>query len=203
MAEVTLTATTGRELGTSSSRRLRAEGFIPATVYGMGKDASSVQVARPDFRKAMTTDAGVNALIKLTVDGETEYALVKEIQRHTVRREVIHIDLLRIDPEVPIVLDVPVVLTGEAKQVTAGGGMINQRLRSLRVTVRPDSIPTEITMSITNLDVEQTFTVGDLALPDGVTTELDPTTAVVSAPLTRAAIVAARQAAKGDDAAES
>lgn len=194
MAEVTLTATTGRELGTSASRRLRAEGFIPATVYGMGKEAQSVQVARGDFRKAMTTEAGVNALIKLSVDGDTEYALVKEIQRHTVRREVTHIDLLRIDPEVPMILDVPVVLTGEAKQVTAGGGMINQRLRNLRVTVRPDAIPTEIAVSITNLDVEQTLTVEDLNLPDGVTTDADPTTAVVSTPLTRAAIVAARQA---------
>ena len=140
MAEVTLTATTGRPLGSSASRRLRAEGKIPATVYGMDKDAVSVTITRSDLRKAMTTDAGVNALIKLEIDGAaTEYALVKEIQRHTVRREVTHLDLLRIDPETAMVLDVPIVLTGDAKKVSGGGGFVDQKLSTLRVTVRPDS----------------------------------------------------------------
>ena len=203
MAEVTLTATTGRELGTSASRRLRAEGSIPATVYGLGKDATSVEITRADFRKAMTTEAGVNALIKLSLEGETEHALVKEIQRHKVRRDVTHIDFLRIDPEVPMFLEIPVVITGEAKKVTAGGGMINQRLRALRVTVRPDSIPTELTVSITDLDVEETITVADLQLPAGVTTEVDETTPIVSSPLTRAAMVAARQAKAADGEAQA
>ena len=108
MAEVTLTATTGRTTGSSASRRMRADGLIPATVYGMGTDAVSVTITRADLRKAMTTDAGVNALIKLEIDGAaTEFTLVKEIQRHTVRREVIHVDFLRIDPHKAMVLDVP------------------------------------------------------------------------------------------------
>ena len=202
MAEVTLTATTGRPTGSSASRRLRAQGQIPATVYGMGKDAGSVTVTRADLRRAMTTEAGVNALIRLEVEGfDTEYALVKEIQRHQVRRDVTHIDLLRIDPEKAMVLDVPIILTGEAKKVTGGGGFIDQKLSTLRVTVRPDSIPTELTAVISNMDVEEVLTVADIVLPSGVTTELDPGTPVVTANLTRAAIVAARQAAKAEEAA--
>ncbi len=202
MAEVTLTATTGRPTGSSASRRLRAQGQIPATVYGMGKDAVSVTVTRADLRRAMTTEAGVNALIRLEVEGfDTEYALVKEIQRHQVRRDVTHIDLLRIDPEKAMVLDVPIILTGEAKKVTGGGGFIDQKLSTLRVTVRPDSIPTELTAVISNMDVEEVLTVADIVLPSGVTTELDPGTPVVTASLTRAAIVAARQAAKAEEAA--
>jgi len=202
MAEVTLTATTGRPLGSSASRRLRAEGQIPATVYGMGKDAISVTITRADLRKAMTTEAGVNALIRLEVDGEdTEYALVKEIQRHQVRREVTHLDLLRIDPEKAMVLDVPIVLVGEAKKVSGGGGFIDQKLSTLRVTVRPDSIPTQLTATITNMDVEEVLTVADIALPSGVTTDLDAGTPVVTANLTRAAIVAARAAAKAEESA--
>lgn len=204
MAEVTLTATTGRPTGSSASRRLRAEGQIPATVYGMGKDAVSVSIARADLRRAMTTEAGVNALIKLEVDGAaTEYTLVKEIQRHTVRREVTHLDLLRIDPETAMVLDVPIVLQGEAKKVSGGGGFIDQKLSTLRVTVRPDSIPTELTAVITAMDVDDVLTVADVSLPAGVTTDLDPGTPVVTAALTRAAIVAARQAAKAADAVDA
>ncbi|MEZ5321883.1 MAG: 50S ribosomal protein L25 [Microthrixaceae bacterium] len=196
MAEVTLTASTGREKGSSASRRLRAAGAVPATVYGMGKDAVSVSVQRADLRRAMTTDAGVNALIRLEVDGaETEYALVKEVQRHTVRRDVIHIDLLRIDPHKEMVLDVPIVLTGEAKKVTGGGGFVDQRLTALQVIVRPDSIPTELVADISDMEVNDTIAVSDLALPRGVTTDVDPATPVVHASLTRAALVAARAAA--------
>lgn len=202
MAEVTLTATTGRPTGSPASRRMRAEGLIPAVVYGMGTDAVSITIARSDLRKAMTTDAGVNALIKLEIDGAaTEYTLVKEIQRHTVRREVTHVDLLRIDPHKEMVLDVPIVLVGDAKKVSGGGGFIDQKLSTLRVTVRPDSIPTELTAVISNMDVEDVLTVADLVLPAGVTTELDETTPIVTASLTRAAIVAARQAAKAEEAA--
>lgn len=200
MAEVTLTATTGRTTGSPASRRMRAEGLIPAVVYGMGTDAVSVTVTRSDFRKAMTTDAGVNALIKLEIDGAaTEYTLVKEIQRHTVRREVTHIDLLRIDPHKEMVLDVPIVLVGDAKKVSGGGGFIDQKLSTLRVTVRPDSIPTELTAVISNMDVEDILTIADLTLPNGVTTDLDPTTPIVTAALTRAAIVAARAAMKAEE----
>jgi large subunit ribosomal protein L25 len=202
MAEVTLTATTGRTTGSPDSRRLRAEGKIPAVVYGMGKDAVSVTILRSDLRKAMTTEAGVNALIKLEVDGAaTEYTLVKEIQRHTVRREVTHLDFLRIDPEKAMVLDVPIVLTGDAKKVTGGGGFVDQKLSTLQVTVRPDSIPTQLTAVISNMDVEDVLTVADLTLPSGVTTELDPSTPIVTAALTRAAIVAARAAAKSEESA--
>ena len=203
MAEVTLIAETGRITGSSSSRRLRAEGKIPATVYGLGKDPQTVTVTRADLRKAMTTEAGVNALIRLEIDGSTEYTLVKEIQRHPVRREVSHLDFLRIDPGKAMTLDVPIVIVGDAKKVTSGGGIIEQKLKGLRVSVRPDSIPSELSAFIAEMDVEDVLTVADLVLPDGVTTELEGETPVVTAQLTRAAMVAARQAAQADAAVDA
>ena len=202
MAEVTLIAETGRVTGSSASRRLRLEGMIPATVYGMGKDPVTVAVSRANLRKAMTTDAGVNALIRLEIDGATEFTLVKDIQRHPVRREVAHLDFLRIDPEKAMTLDVPITLKGEAKKVGSGGGIIEQKLKRLRVVVRPDSIPTEIPAPIAQMDVEDVLTVADLVLPAGVTTEVDGDTPVVTAQLTRAAMVAARQAASAATAGD-
>lgn len=196
MAEVTLIAETGRETGSSSSRRLRAAGRIPATVYGMNKEAIAISVTRSDLRKAMTTDAGVNALIRLEIDGTPEYTLVKEVQRHTVRREVSHLDFLRIDPEKAMTLEVPIVLVGDAKKVNSSGGFVEQKMNQLQVTVRPDSIPTEIGAHIGNLDIDDSITVGDLILPAGVTTEVELDQLVVTAGLTRAAMVALRQAAK-------
>jgi len=202
MSEVSLTAQTGRPQGSAASRRLRGEGHIPAVVYGLGKDPVAISVERSDFRRAMTTEAGTNALIQLAIDGGVvESTLVKEIQRHPVRRDVTHVDFIRIDPEVAMTLDVPIVLVGDAKKVSSAGGITEQRLAQLRVTVRPDSIPTQITADVGNMVVDDVLTVGDLVLPAGVTTEVDPTKPVVTAQLTRAAIVAMRAAAKGEEPA--
>jgi len=199
MNVVPLTVETGRELGSSPSRRMRAEGRIPATVYGMGQDTVSVTVERSELRRALTTPAGVNALIQLAVDGTDQYTLVKEIQRHPVRRDPIHIDFQRIDPETPMSLSVPIVLIGDAKQVTSNGGMIEHSAQQLQVSVRPDAIPNEIVVDITNLQIDDVVTVGDLPLPDGVTTDTDPGAPVVVASLTRAAMIAARVAAGGTE----
>ena len=201
MSEVSLTAQTGRPQGSAASRRLRGEGTIPAVVYGLGKDPVAISVERGDLRRAMTTEAGTNALVLLSVDGAApESTLVKEIQRHPVRREVTHVDFIRIDPERPMTLDVPIVLVGDTKKVTSAGGITEQRLAQLRVSVRPDSIPTQIDADVSNMVVDDVLSVGDLRLPDGVSTDVDPTKPVVTAQLTRAAIVAMRQAAKGEDA---
>ncbi len=199
MNVVPLTAETGRETGTGTSRRLRAEGRIPATVYGLGSEPTSVTVVRSDVRRALSTPAGMNALIELSFDGTKQYTLVKELQRHPVRRDPIHLDFQRIDPEVPMHVTVPIVMTGEAKKVTSNGGMIDQTLTALHVSVRPDSIPNEFRIDISNMEVDDVLTVADLTLPDGVHVDIDMDTAVVTASLTRAAIVAARVAAGGVD----
>lgn len=196
MNVVPLTVETGRELGSSASRRLRGEGLIPATVYGMGAEPVSVHVDRADLRRALTTAAGVNALIELTFGDQRDYTLVKEVQRHPVRRDPIHIDFQRIDPEKPMSLDVPVVMVGEAKKVTANGGIVEQVLTTLRVSVRPDSIPNQFTIDVSATEIDDVITVADVELPAGVTTEVDETTPVVTATLTRAAMVAQRAADK-------
>lgn len=195
MNEVTLTVEPRSERGSAESRRMRASGKIPATIYGLGEDPRAVTVARSDLRRALSTAAGVNALIRLDVAGESTHTLVKEIQRHPVRRDPIHVDFIRIDAETPMELTIPVVLTGEAKQVTSNGGMVEQRLTHLLVSVRPDSIPNELRQDISGLEIDTIITVGDLRLPNGVSTDVDPGTPVVAGSLTRAAMDAQRAAA--------
>jgi len=199
MNVVSLSVESGRELGSSRSRRLRALGRIPGTVYGMGSDAVSVTVERSELRRALTTEAGVNALIELSFDGTKQYTLVKEIQRHPVRRDPIHLDFQRIDPEVPMTLTIPIVFTGEPKKVTANGGMIETMSQSIRVSVRPDAIPNEFSVDLSDLEIDQSVTVGDLMLPEGVTTDVDPEQPIVVAILTRAAMVTTRDGGEGAD----
>jgi len=180
MAEITLPAHSGRTTGTRPSKRLRSEGKVPATVYGLGGDSVSVSVDWRELRHALTTDAGMNALINLEIDGHaTELTIVKEMQRHPIKRNVLHIDFLRVSRDVAIEVEVPIVLEGEAEQVTREGGLVEQALFHLTVRAKPGSIPNELTLDISGLTIGESLRVSDLSLPGGVETEVDPEEAVV------------------------
>jgi large subunit ribosomal protein L25 len=198
MSEVTLTASTGRETGTRPSRRLRREGLVPGVVYGEGKDALTVAVDYKELRRALSTDAGQNALITLDVDGTSYLTVVKEIQRHPVRREVIHVDFMTVDPNAPIEVEVPIHLVGEAKEVSQNGGITEQRLMAVKVLVKPDAIPDGIEADITDLTLSTSITAGDLPLPEGVELVTDPEIAVVTAELTRAAVTGRAEASEAE-----
>ena len=180
MAEITLPAHSGRTTGTRPSKRLRGEGKVPATVYGLGGDSVSVSVDWRELRHALTTDAGMNALINLEIDDHaTELTIVKEMQRHPIKRNVLHIDFLRVSRDVAIEVEVPIVLEGEAEQVTREGGLVEQALFHLTVRAKPGSIPNELTLAISGLTIGESLRVSDLSLPGGVETDVDAEEAVV------------------------
>ncbi len=188
MSEVTLAAEIGRTTGTRPSRRLRAEGRVPGVVYGGGKEAETITFRRADLRHALNTEAGRNALVRLEFEGQSFLTLVREIQRHPVRRDVTHVDFLKVDETKPVELDIPVVLVGEAKQVTVMGGMTEQRVNSVRVRVRPDNIPNAIEVDISDMRLDRSILVKDLEMPEGAISLSKPQQAVVTAELTRAAV---------------
>ena len=198
MAEITLTAETGRPAGSRPSGRLRAEGKVPGVVYGHGADPVPVAVQWRDLRHALTTDAGLNALIDLDIAGERQLTIVKELQRHPVRRTVIHVDFLRISRDEEISVEVPIVLEGEAEDVLRDDGTVEQVLHALTITAKPGAIPNEITIDVSGLRVGDTIRVGDLALPAGVTTDVDADESVVGAH----GAVAAELPEEGVEAAE-
>lgn len=203
MSEVTLTATAGRPTGTGHARRIRAEGRVPAVVYGGGEPATTITIDRRELRQALNTDAGQNALITLDVDGDKVVTVVRELQRHPVRRDVTHVDFLKVDPTKPIEVEVPIHLEGEAKAVARAGGITEQRISVLRVRVRPDSIPDAVTVDISEMTLERSILVKDLELPDGVKAVTNPQQAVVTAELTRAAVNLRQQADGGGEEAEA
>ncbi len=182
---ITLTASTGRIAGSRSSTRLRTDGLVPAVVYGLGRDAIAVSVPWPDLRRALTTEAGLNALITLDVDGQKDLAIIKDLQRHPVRRNVLHIDFLRVDPDAPVAVEVPLILVGEAKLVEARKGIVDQPLKSLTVKAKPADIPSQIEIDITNLDIGVAITVETITMPAGVTTDIDDSVQLVLGLATR------------------
>jgi len=202
--DVTLIAETGRTTGSRPSSRLRAEDKVPGVVYGLDQDPVSVVVDRKELRRALNTEAGLNALITLEVDGHEDLTIVKDLQRHAVRRSVEHVDFLRVDRKVSIIVDVPIVLIGEAKEVDNAQGVVEQLLHALTVSARPGSIPSQFEADITDLVIGGAIRVADLTLPAGVTTEVDPEEQIALGRGTRAEAEpepAEGEVAEGDEAA--
>lgn len=180
MAEIKLQATTGRALGNGPSRRIRAEGKVPAVVYGLGADPVAITVEWRPLRAALTTDAGLNALIDLEIDGNVDLTIIKELQRHPIRGDVMHVDFLRVSADAEITVDVPIVLEGEARKVTDEGGTVDHVLFTVSVNAKPADIPNELVVDISELEIGEAIRVADLDLPAGVSTDLDPEEPVVT-----------------------
>lgn len=180
MAELILKTDTQRELGTRPSRRLRRSGRIPGVVYGLGGESVSVAVDARDLRSVLNTEAGLNALLTLDVEGDRQLSLVKELQHHPVRNEVIHVDFIRVDADIAVEVEVRVVLEGEATAVSNEDGVVDQVAFTVAVLAKPESIPNELTVDISEMTMGDTVRTGDLELPEGVELAGDPEELVAS-----------------------
>jgi large subunit ribosomal protein L25 len=177
----TLVAITGRETGSSASRRLRREEKIPGVIYGLGMDPLSVIVDRRDLRQALSGAAGSNTILEINVDGNTYPAVVKEMQRHPVRRTVAHIDFLRINMSEELTIAVPVRLSGEAKAVIAEGGLVDPSADTIDIVTTPANMPSEITIDISHMKPGDVIRLSEIVLPTGTRALGDPDLAIVTA----------------------
>lgn len=201
MPEITLEALSGRVTGSAESNRLRAQGRIPAVVYGHGTDPVPVSVDARQLRAALSTDAGLNQLLNLQVGSTTHLALARELQRHPVRNSVSHVDFLIVRRDEVVTADVPLTLVGEAKEVERQGGLVEQPVTSISVRATPDRIPNTIEIDISELQVGENIRVSDLRLPEGVEIDIDPEEAVVTTELSAAALGSSEEEAEGGEAA--
>ena len=199
MSETVLTAEVGRRAGSSDSRRLRAEGKIPAVVYGHGMDPISVSVDRRELRQALSGAAGMNTILDLSVDGTVYPTLIKDIQRHPVKRSVQHIDFIQVNLNEQIVVAVPIHLEGEAKEVVANNGLVDLAMQELQVRTTPRSIPDGITIDISEMTPDSVIRIEDIVLPAGVVADGEPDAVVVTVLMMRTAASEAEEAA--DEAA--
>ena len=196
-----LNAETGRSTGSANARRMRREDSIPAVVYGHGMTPLSITVARRDLRIALSGAAGMNTVVDLTVDGTVYPAIVKELQRHPVRRTVQHVDFLQVNLNEEIVVAVPLRLEGEAKEVQANNGLVDPAVDTIEVRTTPRNIPDEFVVDITDFTMDTTMTLGELPMPAGVTPTHDLDMAIVTVLITRAALAEEAEAGEGEEGA--
>lgn len=195
--DVVLIAEPRSERGTGPSGRLRRAGRLPAVVYGLGEDTAAVTVSSHDLDLILAK--GVNSLITLRLEGSDLLALARQVQRHPVRGELLHVDFVRVSVDVAIAADVSLVLVGEPVGVR-NGGLLDQQLFSIPVEAKPQDIPTSIEIDVSALDLSDQLRVVDVPLPAGVSTPLDSDTLLAAITVPRG--LAADEEGEGGEAAE-
>ncbi len=161
--------------GSRAARRLRKAGLIPGVIYGHGKAATPIAVEPHVMREAISTSAGLHAVLEITIDGKRgkRRAIIKEVELHPTRSTAVHIDLQEIRLDETIESVVTVRFEGESKGVKAGG-VLDESLREVTVKGRVTDIPEHLVLDVTDLDINETGRVADLQVPDAIVVLGDP-----------------------------
>lgn len=150
--------------GSSSARRLRASGKVPAILYGHRETPVNLAIDTEALDQMLSTG---HQLVTLNVQGKQERALLKEVQYDTWGREVLHVDFSRVGLDELVTVEVPVVSHGTPKAILSGA-VLEQPLHELEIECKADAIPDQILVEVGGLELDQKIHVKDLALPEGV-----------------------------------
>jgi large subunit ribosomal protein L25 len=188
MATVSLSAKARDTIGTGNARKLRQQGEVPAVIYGHSREAQSLSLNTRDVEKLLAQIAGTSTVVELTVDGKTARTLIREVQRHPFKRQVLHVDFQELVAGEKVTLRVPLRFHGTPVGVRDSGGILEETMHQVSLRVDPSSIPDHIDVDVGALTIGHSIHVRDLNLPAGaeVMDDEDATVALVSAP--RAAV---------------
>lgn len=177
--------------GKGAARKLRGAGRVPAVLYGGGMEPVSLSIDAMEAGHLFQAISVENTIVELDIEGEkgAQQTLVREVQTHAHRMELIHVDFLRIQKGVAIELEIPVHLVGTPVGVKLHGGIVEQIIHELPVECIPSLIPEMLEVDVSALDVDDSLHVKDIPLPEGVEAMIDAerTVCVVAVPRAAAA----------------
>ncbi len=180
---VSLSATVREETGKGAARQARFQKKVPAVIYGHGRPTQTLMVDALALEKALTGIEPESTLIELSVDGKTSRTLIREIQRHPLRPDIIHVDFYEIRGGEKITLKVPVHLVGTPDGVRNAGGVLDQVTREVEIEVLPENIPDRVELDVTALKIGDSLHMRDLSIANAVIlTGADLTIATVVPP---------------------
>ncbi len=165
--EITLEVEPRTETGKGPARRARARGLVPAVFYGATVDAVSLLVDAKEMGQALHTEAGANILINLNLNGESYLTVPREIQKHPIKGNLVHVDFVRVARDVKITAHVPLHLEGEAVGVKQGG-QIDQYLYELEIEALPTDVPSYVEIDVSDFELGDSMKSGEIKLPAGV-----------------------------------
>jgi large subunit ribosomal protein L25 len=184
MASASLSAEARTDRGKGVARKLRAAGRVPGVVYGHGRAPQSLSLVARDLDKLLSQIAAGSTVIELTLGKATTKTLIREIQRHPFKKQVLHVDFMELVAGEKVIVDIPLVFVGIPEGVRLSGALLEQIVHSIEVNVDPALIPNHIDVDVTNLVMGHSLHVRDLVLPEGVEvlTDEDTTICAVVAP---------------------
>jgi large subunit ribosomal protein L25 len=199
MASASLSAELRTDTGKGVARKLRASGRVPGVVYGHAREAQSLSINARDLDKLLGSISAGSTVVELGLGGSTTKTLIREIQRHPFKKQILHVDFQELVAGEKVTVDIPLVYVGVPEGVRLSGALLEQIMHSISVLADPSSIPNHIDVDVAHLAMGHSLHVRDLVLPAGVEvlSDEDATMCAVIAP--RAAIEAA---AEGDAVAE-
>lgn len=190
MKSITIQGTKRESVGKKSTKALRDAELVPCVVYG-GKEPLNFSTEEKSFKNLVyTPDAHTATLV---IDGETIPAVLQDIQFHPITDKILHVDFYQLSDDKPVIMEVPVRITGRAKGVVAGG-VLRQSFRKLKLKAIPANLPDEVVVDVTPLKIGNKLYVGDIKTD--AYTFLHPDNAVI------AAVKMSRNAMKGGAAVD-
>ncbi len=199
VAEAHIVAETRTEFGKGAARRTRRAGKIPAVLYGHGTDPQHLALPELEFKR-IVREQGRNAVLTIDVAGRPQLALTKTVVAHPIRPYIEHVDLLVIRRGEKVVVDVAVVITGDA----APGTLVTQELNTLEVEADVSSIPEQIEVSVEGARIGTQFLAGQITLPANTELRGDPEQLIVHVvPATEADAGAAPEEAEAETDTEA
>jgi large subunit ribosomal protein L25 len=175
MSELVIEVERREQFGKGANRKLRAQGLIPAVVYGGGKEPVPVVVNRKAVTELLHQERGKNTIFLLRMKGtkQERHAMLKDFQIDPITQQYIHLDFIRVMKGQHVRVEVPVELVGESVGVKAGG-FLDFTGRSLHVECPADAIPEKVTVDISKLRIGEHVAAGEVQLPPGVKLLDDP-----------------------------
>ena len=161
---VSLAAVRRDTTGKGPARQMRMKGHVPAVVYGRGRDTESLSVSVAEIDKLLATHATGSTIIDLDVDGSPVRVLIRELQRHPVERNIMHVDFYEIHEGETVTVTVPIHLEGIPDGVRNAGGTLDQVLREVQIAVLPRNIPERVELDVDALTIGQSLHVSDLVI---------------------------------------
>ena len=189
--------------GKGVARKIRAQGMIPAVLYGSGENIP-LTLQPKELLKILTS--GENTIFRLEIDGELggdRQAIVRDLQRDPLKETLLHADLYRISMDVELTVSVPIVLQGMSREVSDVGGVINQLLHEIEIQCLPSLIPHELTIDVAHLGIGEVLHVRDLPIPQGIQVLVAADEVVASVSVRGEEVAAEAPAAAEDQTSEA
>jgi large subunit ribosomal protein L25 len=184
MASVPFSATTRTATGKGVARKLRAAGQVPAIIYGHSRAPQALALDAHALSLLLEKHPYQSTVIALNVGGKSANTLIREIQRHPYKKQVLHVDFQELVAGEKVTVKVPLQFVGTPDGVKNGGGILDQTMHDLEITCDPANIPSHVTVDVSALTIGHSIHASELPLPPGVTleSEADATVCVCSAP---------------------